>query len=46
MKNVIVVAVLAVALTAACLWLLLSDNQAPHSEVIAGSSTEGVIAGP
>jgi heme/copper-type cytochrome/quinol oxidase subunit 4 len=37
MKNVIVVAVLAVALTAACFWLLLSDNQAPHSEVIGGS---------
>jgi hypothetical protein len=31
MKNVILVAVLAVALTAACLWFLLSDNQAPHS---------------
>jgi hypothetical protein len=36
MKNVILVAVLSVALTAARLWFLLSDNQAPHSEVIGG----------
>jgi hypothetical protein len=37
MKNIIMVAVLAVALTATCLWFLLSDNQAPDSEVIGGS---------
>jgi hypothetical protein len=41
MKNVILVAVLAVTLTAACLWFFLPNNQAPvfigGSEVIGGS---------
>jgi hypothetical protein len=36
MKNIIMVAVLAVVLTAACLWFLLWENQAPHSEIIGG----------
>jgi hypothetical protein len=35
------VAVLAVALTAACLWFFLPDNQAPVSEVIDGSEVIG-----
>ena len=41
MKNVILVAILAVTLTAACLWYFLPNNQAPvfigGSEVIGGS---------
>ena len=55
MKNVIVVAVLAVALTGACLSFLLSDNQALHfdSPALPTSSAlqfivwaQGAIAGP
>jgi F0F1-type ATP synthase assembly protein I len=37
MKNIIIVVVLAVALTAACLWFFVQDNQGPVSEVIGGS---------
>jgi RsiW-degrading membrane proteinase PrsW (M82 family) len=38
MKNIIMVVVLAVALTAACLWFfVMRDDQAPVSEVIGGS---------
>jgi hypothetical protein len=42
MKNIIMVATLAVALTAACLWFFVRDNnRAPVSEVI-GSSIQRV----
>jgi hypothetical protein len=41
MKNGILVAVLAVALTAACLWFFLPYNQGPASEIIGGSEVIG-----
>ena len=41
MKNVIMVVVLAVALTAACLWFFMRESQAPVFEVI-GSSIQRV----
>jgi hypothetical protein len=37
MKNLIMVAVLAVAFTAVCLWFLLWENHVPDSEIIGGS---------
>jgi hypothetical protein len=37
MKNLMMVAVLAVAFTAACLWFLLWENHIPDSEIIGGS---------
>jgi hypothetical protein len=37
MKNITMVAALAVALTFVCLWFLLGENQAPDSETIGSS---------
>jgi hypothetical protein len=37
MKNIIIVAALAVAFTIVCLWFLLGENQAPDSEIIGSS---------
>jgi hypothetical protein len=37
MKNLMMVAVLAVVVTAACLWFLLWENHVPDAEIIGGS---------
>ena len=37
MKSLMIVATLAVAFTAGCLWFLLQENNTPNSEVIGGS---------